>query len=315
MSERVSVMNPRISVIVEWDNVHLRSSIELAERSLRCLAAELSAIDQTFEVVVLFDEHDRHDVAALTARHFTDFRPALVGLDARPYYEMKNAGFAIARGELIVLWDSDIEMAHGGLRTIIDAFDDPARQVVGGSPFIDPSSFMGRAWSVLSVFPPRSRGDVIEPVPRFFANLVAFRRDVVERYRFPDDNRMRMQCVELSARLIADGVVVWRASGARVKHPPPETVGNVVQRAFWHAHDIVKTHARRGRAAGAVRALASVVAAGMRRVRKLGMQRRELDIPLYESPVIALVIVGFGILELLFLPFAIARSQMPRWAK
>jgi hypothetical protein len=46
-------MNPRISVIVEWDNVHLRSSRVLAERSLRCLAAELSMIDQTFEVLVL----------------------------------------------------------------------------------------------------------------------------------------------------------------------------------------------------------------------------------------------------------------------
>ena len=152
-------------------------------------------IDQTFEVLVLFDERDRRDVATLTARHFTGFQPTLIEHHAHPYYEMKNAGFAIARGELIVLWDSDIETARGGLRMIIDAFNDPARQVVAGSPFIDPSSFKGRAWSVLSVFPPRSLDNVIEPVPRFFANLVAFRRDVVERYRFPCDNRMRMQCV------------------------------------------------------------------------------------------------------------------------
>lgn len=308
-------MNPRISVIVEWDNVHLRSSLELAERSLRCLAAELAQIDRTFEVVVLFDEHDRRDVAALTARHFTDFQPTLTGLDARPYYEMKNEGLAIARGDVIVLWDSDIEPARGGLRTLIDAFDDPARQVVGGSPFIDPSSFMGRAWSVLSVFPPRPRGGGIEPAPRFFANLVAFRRDVAERYRFSDDDRMRMQCVDLSARLIADGIVIWRAGGVQVKHPPPETVRTLVQRAFWHAHDIVATHARRGRAAAAVRALGSVAALGLRRVRKLGTQGRELDIPLHEWPAIALVIMGFGILELLFLPVAVVRPRMPRWAK
>src|SRR5205085_9483728 len=137
--------NPRISVIVVWDNVHLRSSGVLAERSLRCLAAELSMIDQTFEVLVLFDERDRRDVATLTARHFTGFQPTLIEHHAHPYYEMKNAGFAIARGELIVLWDSDIETARGGLRMIIDAFNDPARQVVAGSPFIDPSSFKGRA--------------------------------------------------------------------------------------------------------------------------------------------------------------------------
>lgn len=308
-------MNPRISVIVEWDNVHLSSGRALAERSLRCLAAELSAIEQTFEVLVLFDERDRADVAALTARHFTDFQPALVSLKGGRYYEMKNAGFAIARGELIVLWDSDIETARGALRTILDAFDDPARQVVAGCPFIDPSSFMGRAWSVLSAFPPQSRDNVIEPVPRFFANLVAFRRDVIERHHFPDDNRMRMQCVELSARLTAEGIVIWRARGARVKHPPPEGVRSLVGRALWHAHDIVETQARRGRVVGAVSAFGSILAAGVRRVRKLGTQRRDLDIPLYESPVIALVIVAFGLLELAFLPFAVVRPQMPGWAK
>ena len=79
-------------------------------------------IDQTFEVLVLFDEQDRQDVATLTARHFTGFQPALHERYAHPYYEMKNAGLAIARGELIVLWDSDIETVRGGLRTIIDAF-------------------------------------------------------------------------------------------------------------------------------------------------------------------------------------------------
>jgi hypothetical protein len=134
---------------------------------------------------------------------------------------------------------------------------------------------------------------------------------------------MRMQCVELSARLTADGVVIWRASGARVKHPPPETFSRLVQRALWHAHDIVETHAKtrterrapRRRTAAAVRAMGSVVVAGMRRVRKLATQRRELDIPLYECPVIALLIVAFGMLELLFLPFAVMRSQMPRWAR
>ena len=98
----------------------------------------------------------------------------------------------------------------------------------------------------------------------------------------------------------------------------PSSYGAAVERV-----DIVETHAKtrtetrapRHRAAAAVRAIGSVVAAGMRRLRKLGTQRRELDIPLYEWPLIALLIVAFGILELLFLPFAVIRVQMPRWAR
>jgi len=307
-------MNPQISVVVEWDNVHLSSSGMLAERSLRCLAAELSAIEETFEVIILFDEHDRDDVARLAARVFASLEPTLVGLRDRRYYEMKNAGLSIARGDLVVLWDSDIEPVRGALRTLVDAFDDPARQIVAGCPFIDPSTFAGRTWSVLSVFPPRSPDDRIERVPRFFANLVAFRRHIVERYRFVDDSRMRMQCVELSARLTAAGIAIWCARGAQVKHPPPATMGGLVQRALWHAHDIVESHAQRGRAIAGMRALASIAAAAGRRIRKLGRQRAALGIPLYESPAIALAIVGFGILELLFLPVAVVLPHMPRWA-
>jgi len=307
-------MTPAISVIVEWDNPHLYSGNALEQRSLTRLAEELSTIGRTAEVIVVFNDRHEKDVVAVTALCLKS--PILVPVRGQRYYDMKDAGFAMARGELIVLWDSDIEPVPGALRRLVDAFDDPSRLVVAGCPFIDPSSLMGRAWSVLSVFPPRSNDDAIERVPRFFANLVAFRREVIERYRFGGNQRMRMQCVALSERLATDGIAIWRARGARVKHPPPEGMRGLVQRAVWHAHDIIDTHAERGRprALAAVRAFASVAAMSVRRARKLGTQRRDLGIALHESGVIAVVIVAFGVLELLLLPVAAIHPRVPRWA-
>ena len=297
-------MKPAISLVVEWDNAHLASSHALAERSLARLSEELAAIEQSFEVIVVFDRADRDDVAALTARCFTAFAPILVMTEGRRYYEMKNAGFAIARGDLIVLWDSDIEPLPGALRALLDAFDDPARMVVAGAPFIDPATFLGRAWSVLSVFPPRPAEEGIERVPRFFANFVAFRAVVVERHRFAEEGRARMQCVALSARLTQEGIAIWRVRGARVKHPPPEGVSGLLQRAVWHAHDIVATHVQRGRTFILARACGSVLTMAARRVRKLVADRRALGIPIHEVPAIAAVGIAFGMIELLLVPFA-----------
>jgi Glycosyl transferase family 2 len=303
----MAALGPEITFVLEWDNPHIYSDDAIEHRALARVAEELATLGRAFELLVAFDARDGESLAPFVARYLAPFAPRLLPLTGGRYYEMKNAGFDAARGDVIVLCDSDCEPEPGAFRAIVDALDGDARQVVGGAPYIDPRSFRGRVWSVISVFPPRSALDDVRPFDVFFANLVAFRREVVARHRFPEQARMRTQCVELSQRLAANGITVWRAGAARTRHAAPDRLRHFVQRAVWHAYDLRGLHS-------APRALLSLGATNVRRLRKLLAQRRALGIARAEVPLVALMLLAFGALELSLLLLTVVHPRMPRWA-
>jgi len=284
------------------------------ERALAALAVCLRELECSVEIIHVCDVPDAFRVRELSARYLTQSERVIVAPGAR-YYEMKNIGADAARGAIVVLCDTDCELEPGALRQLLAAFDDRSRQVVAGAAYIDPTTFTGRAWSLLTVFPSRSTDDAVELVPSFLANFVAFRRELA-MFRFPMHDRLRTQCFELAARLRANGIDIWKANGARTRHAPPEGLAGFLQRALWTSYDTVAIHAARmPRVAAVARSFASVASYALRRLRRLATRFSAYGIPRAELPLQLIVIVAFTAVEFLLLPLPLLHRRLPRWAE
>lgn len=304
-----------VTVVLEWDNPRAYSGTAHEERALAALAVCLRELECSVEVIHVCDVPDASRVRELSARYLTQFERVIVAPGAR-YYEMKNIGADAARGAIVVLCDTDCELEPGALRQLLAAFDDRSRQVVAGAAYIDPTTFTGRAWSLLTVFPSRSTDDAVELVPSFLANFAAFRRELA-MFRFPMHDRMRTQCFELAARLRANGIDIWRANGARTRHAAPEGFAGFLQRALWASYDTVAIHAARPmpRVAAVARSFASVGSYALRRLRRLATRFSAYGIPRAELPLQVIVIVAFTTVEFLLLPLPLLHARVPRWAE
>lgn len=233
-----------ISILLEWDNPR-RSNRHLPPETLRRLAAQAARLDRRLELLVGHGddvppaEIDAALIEADVARHLPVDAVRRVPTGAVRYYEIKNALAEEATGDLLVFVDSDVLPEDGWLPAILAPFEGPDCHVVCGQTYVGPlDSFYDRAIASIWFFPPRRDGDEIVAVDHFYANNVAFRREVFLAHRFDvQPDRFRGQCLDLARRLRADGVEIHRTLAAATMHPPPEIPGDLVSRALLDGSD------------------------------------------------------------------------------
>ena len=137
-------MSKPVSVIVEWENAKL-SDLDRARRMLAQLGAQMAeaarARDLKAELLVLYDS-DEIDPAVPRAAIASGLGEAawpgtieLVAAPGKRYYEQKNAGAQLAKGEILVFLDSDVVPDEGWLEGLLAALDDPNVDFVGGEAY------------------------------------------------------------------------------------------------------------------------------------------------------------------------------------
>jgi hypothetical protein len=236
----------RASVIIEWENVQLAEmsrcqamlrQLHKQARALRrqALAADgeerslLQRFTEPVEVLVLFDDEavGEADVARIVHPIIPPTDPnlelRLVAASGNEYYDQKNFGAQQAKGDFIVFLDSDVIPEDGWLQALLGSFEDPEVDVVCGNAYIDPYSTFAKAFALAWFFPLRSDDGPVYPTQEFFANNLAFRREILERFPFPSmpEGMTRGACVVLGRTLAENDVGVYRNPAARVSHPPP----------------------------------------------------------------------------------------------
>lgn len=247
---------PDITVVVEWENVLLARQ-ERSEVMLSRLAAQAHALDRSVEVVVVCDPAGT-DLAGLRALLVDRLGPAdaarlpwrLVSAPDAHYYELKNRGVATARGAVIVFLDSDVVPDAGWLAALVDLFADPAVAVVAGNSYVDPRGLYGRALALGWFFPRRSEMPSRHGgATHFWANNVAFRREVLLTNPFPrpNDGSTRGACADLAATLRGQGIRLWATTAAQVSHPPPNGLRHFLVRAVADGRDRVLRWRRAGK--------------------------------------------------------------------
>jgi hypothetical protein len=243
MSDPISV-----SVIVEWENAKL-SELERAERMLAQLGAQMAEAarkrDLQAELLVLYDS-DAVDADVPRTALSTHIDPAawpgtiaLVPAPGQRYYEQKNKGAQLAKGEIVIFLDSDVVPDEGWLQGLLLAMSDPDVAAVGGETYHATETFYDRLFAAFWVFSTRPPPRGVYPHRYFYANNLAVRRRLFLANPFPDAPAYRGQCAQLAKSLREQGICIYRQGQSRVSHPPPQGALAFATRALCRGHDAV----------------------------------------------------------------------------
>jgi glycosyltransferase involved in cell wall biosynthesis len=243
-------MTSDICIVIEWENVLLAEQTRSSEMLVR-LKKQISEIsDRKIEILIIFDSEklseaqvrelidpvfcDPHSLISLIAVQII----ASPGVD---YYQAKNFGASFSDAEVIVFLDSDVIPEDGWLSAITEPFwNNDDIQVLGGHTYVDPKGVVGKAFSLGWFFPiPTRELCLANKKIGFFANNVAFRRNVLHKYKFPKmpKGMTRGSCSMLAMSLLTEGILIWGNSAARTSHPHPNGFKHFIIRGLAQGRD------------------------------------------------------------------------------
>jgi hypothetical protein len=293
---------PSFAFIIEWDNARL-SELGRARQMLKALQEQVvhhrPLPARPPQIVILYDKN-RVDPAIIhqTVAEMIDASAWQASIELLPtdglgYYELKNFGVPHTDREIVLFIDSDTIPEPGWFDALMSAIEQPHIDVAGGSTFVAPDSFVAKAFNLFWFFERRSKGASLRPHNYFYANNVAFKRSVLERYPYPDLESFRGQCHVMCGRLREDGFTIYRHDGARMMHPTTNGIGHFFRRAICEGHDEVTIHRAKkmgrlltgpfGSLARLMRRLKSMAGGAMR-------NRRDVDLSVFG----AIAAMGLG---------------------
>lgn len=317
--ESIERPEPVVTILLEWENV-LVAAEDRCVRMLQELGRQVNAFDGTAEILVLFNpEHIREsEIAQVVAEHLhipphaANVSVRTVAAPGMNYYELRNHGTRIARGEIIVCLDSDVIPEPGWLIALISPIrTNPGVDFVGGETHLDHTgSFFDKAFTLGWIFPLRSSDDELRPAScrQFWANNLACRRSFFLENHYPTDAsnpESRNACRRLKQHLQAQGVTIWRAGNARVSHPAPHGWRKAMLHALVEGRDNAIIYKERGY--GPVRRSLRAIDFARGRLRQAVRNARRKDCPI---PVPAWQIPG---VILILTPYYLA-SALGAWA-
>jgi hypothetical protein len=187
------------------------------------------------EVVLTHDglgEAERRELTCALGRpvHFVEVEPGT------GYYEAKNRGADATTAEVVAFADTDCVPDPGWLRSLLSPFGDPGVQVVAGrTTYRD--DVLGAAASAIDFmyFPAPGGADPASVAARgrtrnFYANNVAFRRDVFARLRYAAAPGIyRGHCQRLGLALAAARIPVRYVPEAHTVHRFPDSARELVR--------------------------------------------------------------------------------------
>lgn len=219
---------PSISIIVEMENIKTVEP-EVLGVVLECLAAQinphLARFAQPPRLVFAYPGPDGEKDDVL--RRIRRDGPGIAALDLRAvgvpdgrYYEMKNAGAALAEGEILIFVDSDAVPHDDWLTQLLAPFADPGSVAVSGHTFLRSDDFTSRTLALIWFFALEHRDEREAARRSINANNVAFRRRwFVEIGGFPYDPGFKVSCALLYNELRRQGRDCIRVD-ARARHEP-----------------------------------------------------------------------------------------------
>ena len=246
-----------VSIIIEWDNVRLSEmdrckamlkqlEIQIHQLLKETMYAEFSSEKTCLlsfrgpvEVLVLYNDEEIDGSAVektINETIETDNLDILLQLTPAPgqhYFQLKNFGATHAGGDLIVFLDSDVIPQEGWLPNLLGSFANPEIQVVGSNAYVDPYSLYAKAFALGWFFPLPAEDRNLNRCKYFFANGVAFRRDVFTKFPFPVPKAgTRGGCSKLAETLADYGISIYQNNAARLSHPPPNGLKHFIVRSL-----------------------------------------------------------------------------------
>lgn len=288
-----------ISIILEWENV-LLSEEDRCFLMLRQLKDQLMSLQRSAELIVLFNpkQVDREQIAGALHENLGTLAPGMVRLEEAEdthYFQLKNEGAKRARGEILVFVDSDVLIEEGWLHEISEPlFEHSEILVVGGNTWLTHDSLYEKSFALGWFFPFRDTEGVLKVGRQhFFANNVAFRRDLLLQYPFPEmpPGVTRGACNKLARILSRAGIPIWNNGAARASHPPPVGLNTYTIRGLAIGRDLVL---REGRSPLTFfRCIWWWLKRTVRATGRILIKARMVGLPLWQTPAAVAIMVLF----------------------
>lgn len=214
-----------------------------AARTAQSLARLLARLgEQTRPLATLDELVITHDGLPAGARARLD---AICGTAIRwveidgdtDYYEAKNRGFDATTADVVAFADADCWPEPAWLEALFAPFTDAEVLVTAGRTTYR-TDILGTAASTIDFMyfdSPLGAGCT----RNFYANNVAFRRDVFAARRYATHDMYRGHCQVLGTRLHADGVKVHFVPAARTIHRFPDRVAELVKLRLLRGEDVI----------------------------------------------------------------------------
>lgn len=300
---------PLLTILIEWENV-LVAAEDRCARMLGELGRQVSAFDAGVEILVMFNpEQISADVIEQILEQHLRITPPRPDVSARTvsaqglhYYDLRNHGVRIARGQIIVCLDSDVIPEPGWLSALTDPLrTDPSISFVGGETHLDHTgSFFNKAFALGWIFPLRSaENDLRLGTDRqFWANNLACRRELFLQNPYPTDadpHESRNACRRLRNQLAAQGIPIWRAGNARVSHPAPDGWSKALFHALVEGRDNAIIYQQRGygRLRRSLRAVDFAIGRLRQAVRNGLRKDRAFPVPAWQIPGVILFLTPY----------------------
>lgn len=235
-----------ISIILEWENAVL-AELDRTSKLLIQVFSQTSAQEEQFELLIL---HNEKQVAVdfikgfvtdiINEQGFQDVVPfSVIDVQAAHYFQLKNEGVRLAKGETIIFLDSDIIPQEGWLKLILDAHQQHPDSLISGYSFIDFSDLIGKAFALCWFFPLPPVSSKMLEVDLIFSNNYIVSRQLMLDNPYPQmkEGVTRGSDNILWKRLKLKGVRLCSHSGARATHPCPNGWGHFFKRALAEGRD------------------------------------------------------------------------------
>jgi len=162
------------------------------------------------------------------------------------YYEAKNRGADAARGDVIALADGDCWPDESWLESLLAPFAKPDVKVVAGRTTYR-RDLLGTAASTIDfMYFPSPLGP--RYTRNFYANNVAFRRDVFAEHRFGDHEMYRGHCAVLGLDLHCARIPILFQPAARTIHRFPDSMRELAKLRLMRGRDTYELTPELGRA-------------------------------------------------------------------
>lgn len=318
MSNFPRISSPSFSVVIEMENARAIEWSDVGE-SLRALAAQIadvSAAAATRPLVILVHSGPESDSSPLIegtlceAPRLKDIaRLQAVSVPGGRYYELKNAGVAVADGEVVVLLDSDAVPEANWLRNMLAPFDQSSTLAANGHTYLGYSCLISRTLALTWIFPLRA-GDARAERRPLNANNCAFRTQWLQANPFTIDNGFKVSCTKQTKRLQQSGAEAVRTP-AYVRHAPLSGWRFILWRAIVTGRDAdrkyrdMKSRSRTRRFAGALSFWWKMERNVFRQVLR---NHRRVDLPAWQVP--AALALGSAFYDVAFISQVIRLSGL-----
>jgi hypothetical protein len=158
--------------------------------------------------------------------------------DGDDYYAAKDAGFAATRAAVVAFADADCWPDPDWLRSLLAPFAGGDAAAVAGRTSYRDDLFGAAATAVDFMYFASPLGSGC--TRNFYANNVAFRRQVLEQAGFGAHGFYRGSCQVLGLALQARGIPVRFAAGAHTVHRLPDTAADLVRLRLLRGADAVE---------------------------------------------------------------------------